>query len=111
MIKFLELHQNRSSIKPLSTSAQPPAPPQPQTGSLWLQRLKIVIEVVFFIELGMLLIILPWTPLWSNNSLFTTFPGLRFFLGNGFVRGLVTGLGFVNLWIGIADAVNYRENR
>ena len=59
----------------------------------------------------MLLVILPWTPLWSNNSLFTSYPGLRLILGNGFVRGLVTGLGFVNLWIGIADAVNYREDR
>ena len=94
----------------MTTPIQSTSQSGPQPGSIWLQRVKIVIEVVFFIELGMLLVILPWTPLWTQNSLFTTFPGLRTFLGNGFLRGLVTGLGFVNLWIGIADAVNYREN-
>lgn len=94
----------------MTVPTPPSADAKATSGSIWLQRIKIVIEVVFFIELGMLLVVLPWTPLWSNNSLFTTLPGLRTFLGNGFVRGLVTGLGFINLWIGISDAVNYREN-
>jgi len=78
---------------------------------LWARRLKLVIYVLFCIELGMLLAMLPWTRIWTENSLLLPHPALRQFAQQDFVRGAVTGLGLVDIWLGIREAVNYRENR
>ena len=64
--------------------------------------IRRLIYVAFFLEVGLLLIVLPWSTLWDHNY-FATWPGLRPFLTNNFVRGAVTGLGFVNLYAGFAD--------
>jgi hypothetical protein len=89
-----------------------PAPePQiqvPRT-TIWLHRLSLVIFVIFCIELGMLLSVLPWTRLWTNNSLLAAHPAWRAFLQDNFVRGVITGLGLIDIWIGIGEAVHYRD--
>ena len=58
----------------------------------------------------MLLIVLPWTLAWTQNSLILHYPNLRDFLGLNFVRGLASGLGIVDIWVGIWEAVHYRES-
>jgi hypothetical protein len=92
-----------------------PVPPLPATTvsnrSRWAQRVWLVIFVVFCIELGMLLAVLPWTRVWTENSLMFAHPGLRAIMQQNFVRGLATGLGLVDIWIGIWEAVRYREYR
>ena len=75
-----------------------------------MNRIKLGIEVMFFIEIGMLLVVLPWTPLWEHNAYLDHHLTMRAFMDLGFVRGALTGLGFVNIWIGIWDAVQYRED-
>ena len=70
----------------------------------------LVVRVIFLIEVGMVLTVSPWTPVWSQNSLLTAHPALRDFLAQGFVRGAFTGLGLVNIWMGIWEAVQYRED-
>jgi hypothetical protein len=66
---------------------------------------------VFYIELGMLLAVLPWTKLWTENGLVMGLPQLRAIMQMNFVRGLVTGVGLVDIWIGVWEAVRYREVR
>jgi hypothetical protein len=88
--------------------AVPPEAPAPET-SVWTKRLFLVIEVLFFVELGVVLVVLPWTHIWSDNPLLTKSYTLHQLAQSGFVRGIVTGLGLIDLWIAIADAVNYRE--
>jgi len=46
---------------------------------------------------------------WTDNYLLLRFPALQPFVTNGFVRGLCTGLGLLDLWIGFAEAVHYHE--
>jgi hypothetical protein len=94
---------------PQPTSPEGGSKPQSRT-DIWLQRLKLGVEVIFFIELGMLLVVLPWTPLWSENSLLVMHPPLRALVTHGFVKGALTGLGLANIWIGVWDAVHYRES-
>jgi hypothetical protein len=65
--------------------------------------IRRLVFVAFFLEVGLLLIVLPWSPFWDRNYFATTWPVLRPFLHNNFVRGAVTGLGFVNLYAGFAD--------
>lgn len=60
--------------------------------------------VAFFLEVGLLLVIMPWWPaLWDHNYFVERWPFLEPFLTNNFLRGAVTGLGLVNLFAGFAD--------
>jgi hypothetical protein len=86
-------------------------PKPPSSVAIWIDRMALVIRVVFYIELGMLLAVLPWTRLWTDNGLATSLPKLREILQMNFVRGIVTGVGLVDVWIGIWEAVRYRENK
>jgi hypothetical protein len=76
---------------------------------LWLQRLWLVVFVLFCLEVGIILTVLPWTRLWTDNALLTPFPAVKEFMGHNFVRGLVSGLGLVDIWMGVVEAVTYRE--
>ena len=75
--------------------------------ALWLQRLSMLIFVMFCLELGVLLIGLPWTQAWTDNTLLVGHPNLRLFISYGAVRGAVSGLGLVDIGIGIWQAVIY----
>ena len=46
----------------------PPAKP-PRGPHRWLQRVWLVVFVLFCLEIGILLTVLPWTSLWTSNSL------------------------------------------
>ena len=55
-------------------------------------------------QVGLLLIVLPWWPaFWEHNYFALAWPPLRTLLSNNFVRGAVSGLGVVNLFAGFAD--------
>jgi hypothetical protein len=79
---------------------------------VWLQRLSMVIQVLFCIELGLLLAVLPWYgPVWSSNYLLADHPEIRAIIQHNFVRGVVSGLGLVDIWLGIWDAVHYHDRK
>jgi hypothetical protein len=60
--------------------------------------------VIFFVQVGLLLIVMPWWPaFWEQNYFALAWPPLRTVLTNNYVRGAVSGLGFVNLFAGFAD--------
>lgn len=87
----------------------PPGQP-PRRPHRWLQRTWLVVFVLFCLEIGILLTVCPWTRLWTDNSLLSGVPALKEFLNNNFVRGVVSGLGLINIWMGVAEAVTYRES-
>ena len=91
----------------------PPAPaPQPHSGvQLWLHRTSVFLFVLISAVAGVLLVILPWTPEWTDNYLLLSFPGLRTFVTTGFFRGLCSGLGLLDIWIGFWEALHYHEHQ
>jgi hypothetical protein len=68
-----------------------------------LSRLQIAINVYVFAALGMFLLAVPWSPVWDTATtayLPTAFgPWVR----SGFVRGLVSGLGALNLLAAVGE--------
>lgn len=88
-------------------SPQPPA--LPPSRELWKRRIFLVLEVLFFLEAGLILLITPWTRIWTENPLLDISFTLRQIGESGFLRGAVSGLGLINLWIAFVDAVNYHE--
>lgn len=59
--------------------------------------------IVFFLEVGLLLIVLPWSDFWDRNYFAEAWPNVRAIVTNNFVRGAISGLGVVNLVAGFID--------
>ena len=81
----------------------------PTRTQLWLHRISVFLFVLISAVAGVLLIILPWTPEWTDNYLLLSFPALRTVVSNGFFRGLCSGLGMLDIWIGFWEALHYHE--
>ena len=77
---------------------------------IWLWRLRALLFVTLCATFGVLLVILPWTPKWTDNPVLLSSPELRDFVSSGFVRGLASGLGLLDLWLGFREAILYHEN-
>ncbi|QNI31445.1 hypothetical protein H7849_20570 [Alloacidobacterium dinghuense] len=96
-------------------SAEPAPKPAPQLlveqhrTPVWLRRVDLFLRVVVRLYLGLLVVALPWTHLWDENHLFSLIPQIAWFTANGVVRGIVSGLGLLNIWIAVSDAIEYRE--
>ena len=64
---------------------------------------KRLLLVAYFIEVGLLLVLVPWSPFWERNYFLTEFPALLMIVRNNYVRGAVSGLGVVNLLMGFNE--------
>jgi hypothetical protein len=78
---------------------------------LWLHRITILMLVFVCAVVGVLLVILPWRPEWTDNPLLLAYPGLRTWVANGFFRGVCSGLGILDIWIGFWEAIHYHEEK
>jgi hypothetical protein len=97
------------------TPALPPALP-PDVGPSWFQRLSSILFVVFCFELGLFLLIYPWTEAWTENYFSIAVPDQvlttwRTWWNNPYVRGGVSGLGMVNVWIALAEVFQMFSGR
>ena len=84
--------------------------PSPSALQIWMHRISVFLFVLVSAVAGVLLIILPWTPEWTDNYLLLSFPALRSVVSNGFFRGLCSGLGLLDIWIGFWEALHYHEH-
>lgn len=84
---------------------------KPEAGRIpiWLRRLEIFFFVVLRIYVGVVVVVLPWTPPWTGNHLIHSFPQVSSFLMSGAIRGMISGLGLLDLWIAVREAIHYRE--
>src|SRR5215831_14147276 len=112
------------TLSSASGKAPDPAPPteihaalldhgeeaSPPTFQLWMHRISVFLFVLISAVAGVLLIILPWTPEWTDNYLLLSFPSLRTVVANGFFRGICSGLGLLDIWIGFWEALHYHEH-
>jgi uncharacterized membrane protein len=89
-----------------AVEAEPPQQQRP------IPRWILVVELALFILLrlfvGVLVILLPWLTIWTNDWI-KHWPMVASFIGQGWVRGLVSGLGLLNIWI--AFSVLFRRKR
>ena len=91
-------------------ASAPTAGPEP--APVWLQRLSLVVLVVFCFYIGGLLLVLPWWDrYWERNGWLLAHPALNHVLQQGWMRGLISGVGLIDMWIGISEMVHYRDYR
>jgi hypothetical protein len=65
--------------------------------------LKRLFLTAFFLEMGMVLIVIPWLAFWDRNYFAQVVPPLHGFMTNNFVRGAVSGLGLINVLVGLSE--------
>lgn len=85
------------------------APPnQAPRAHRWQERLASILLIVFCLEIGCFLLLFPWVgSVWQANF----FPSLlhRGYWANDYLRGAVSGLGIVNLYISFAEMARLRR--
>lgn len=116
---------SESGLAPEALPATPLSRHAPQRIPRWLVRGELFLRVFLRVYIGLavcyapwsgqiaaafpdVLIYLPWSRvLWDHNPLFLYFPTLGFYAANGAMRGLVSGLGLLNLWFAFHDALRH----
>ncbi len=71
-------------------------------------KILVIVFIFFCFELGFFLIIFPWSQYWENNLFLSYLPSIRDFMLNNFLRGAVTGLGIVDIGLGLWEAMHFR---
>lgn len=61
--------------------------------------------VAVFLEVGFLLVVIPWSGFWDRNYFAQAVPVVQGLITNNFVRGAVSGLGVVNVYLGLTELV------
>jgi hypothetical protein len=65
-------------------------------------RVLRVVLLLFWLELGLVLILVPWSEVWETNYFLYQYPLLGFLIRNPFLKGAVSGLGLMNVLFSIA---------
>jgi len=74
-------------------------------------RLLTVCFAVFAFEVGLFLVIFPWQDSWTFNYFQGINPNLESLWDEPSFKGLVTGLGFVNIYIALLQVIRlFRHN-
>jgi hypothetical protein len=99
----------------------------PQRIPPWLESTELFLRTFVLMFIGLAICIAPWSgqlvinypqlqyffpglrEFWDQNPLFVQFPTLGVYAANGAVRGLVSGLGLLNLWIAFNGALRHRD--
>ncbi len=68
-----------------------------------LSTLNRLLFTAYFLEVGLILFVVPWSSFWERNYFAESLPLLQTLMRNNFVRGAVSGIGILNLAAGLAD--------
>jgi hypothetical protein len=74
----------------------------------WYQRLTSILLIIFCLELGCFLLVFPWSGETWENNFFSSLLRHRFW-DNTYLRGAVSGLGVVNLYISLIEMLRLRR--
>jgi hypothetical protein len=96
---------------PALSASTPPTPgPEPQRIPRWLERGELFLRVLLRMYVGLAVCYVPWSKVfWDQNPIFLHYPTLGSFAAHGAVRGIVSGVGLLNLWIAFEDAIRHRD--
>ena len=75
----------------------------------WYHKLSTALFITFCLEIGFFLLIFPWTSYWDGNFFSTLLQAWRRYWQNAYVRGAISGLGVVNLYIAVAEIFRLRH--
>ena len=99
-------------VDPRFTSAETPAAgpvPVPHPQYRWYHKFQAIVFIIFCLEIGCFLVFFPWSGWWDRNLLASTIPEWHRYWENPYVRGAVSGLGVINLYISFLEILRLRR--
>ncbi len=75
----------------------------------WYHKFSALLFVIFCLAIGLFLLIFPWTEYWGGNYFAAFVPEWRQYWDNMYVRGAISGLGVVDLYISFAEVFRLRR--
>ena len=66
-----------------------------------MSRIARIAILLLWLVLGLALILVPWSDIWETNYFLYQYPALGLFLKNPFLRGAISGLGFMNVLLAL----------
>ena len=78
-----------------------------------LKKVSFYFFVFYCFEVGIFLLVAPWylPQIWEQNYFFFRVPELRELFLNGYFRGAVSGLGLLNILLGIFEIVENEHSK
>jgi hypothetical protein len=73
-----------------------------------MHRFLRVILILIWFELGLVLILVPWSEYWDLNFFLYQYPPLGVIASNAFLRGAISGLGLLNVLFAL-EAFRFRS--
>jgi hypothetical protein len=83
------------------------APPAPEYR--WYHKFFAVMLATACLVIGVFLVIFPWTEYWENNYFAGLSPYWRHWWENLYLRGAVSGVGVVNLYISLVEVFRLKR--
>jgi len=82
-------------------------PPLPVRYS-WYQKAAGILYAIFCFEIGVFLLVLPWSRYWDYNYL-ASLANWKDFWASDYLRGAVSGLGIINLYLSLHEVFALRR--
>lgn len=74
-------------------------------------RQWFILYVLVCLEVGIFLLLVPWSAIWERNYFLQAFPSLRPLVLAPAFRGAVAGLGLANIYWGLSELLSRRRGR
>jgi len=74
-----------------------------------MRRVLRIPVLLIWLVLGLALIVVPWSELWETNYFLYQYPALGLFVKSPFLRGAISGLGFMNVLFSL-EAFRHRTS-
>lgn len=107
---MMQPSSNLASSSPPAASPVPAPAPIPPGKDRWILRADLFLRVILHFYLGLILVFVPWMHFWTYNRFLLYFAPLAHITTTGAFRGIVSGLGLLNFWIAISDALHHKES-
>jgi hypothetical protein len=75
----------------------------------WYHKMSAILFITFCLEIGFFLLIFPWTEFWEANYFAAFIPEWHRYWDNMYLRGAVSGIGVVNLYISFVEMFRLRR--
>lgn len=75
----------------------------------WYHKFSALLLIIFCLEIGLFLLVFPWTDSWENSFFAVLVPEWHGYWANAYLRGAVSGIGVLNLYISFLEIFRLRR--
>ena len=66
-----------------------------------ITRFARVLFLLIWVELGLVLVLVPWSEIWEANYFLVRYPAIDLMARSPYLRGAISGLGVMNIFLAL----------